>query len=161
MSLKTLFQNLNKLFLLEKNPHTNVKRLLESYKGDDWLDKIKHQIMWFNNPHLYQGHYIKTPIFYNNSNYFDMFVIGYPPSHTTNIENLKNNECYFKVLQGAIIEKKYKLTNSSSKNQLTSQNVMYYNSPIANIGYLKNNEYHSINNNLKVPSYTLNIYSKK
>jgi len=153
MILRTLFRELNLVYFLEKDPHDKVKLLLESYKKTDWKNHVKHNINWFKDSKLNKYH-IKTPLFKNKSPYFDMFIVGFPPNYTTNIHNHDDSECFFKILNGCITEKKYK------NNKVINNNLIYYNSPVINIGYVPKFYYHSIKNNENTPSFSLNVYTK-
>ena len=157
MSLKKLFTNINIEYILRDSPHTNIKRILENYNNNDWMKYIQHQIDWFNNPILKQDNHIKTPILKDNSDYFEMFIVGFPPSYKTNIHGHNNENCYFKVLKGTIMENRYLEKN----NTLMYCNLLYNNSPTSNISHIQKKELHSIQNTSKEPTFTLNIYSKK
>ena len=159
MSLKTLFTRIESTIFLNPNPQTKIKRLLESYNSNDWKDKVKHQKMWFDNPIIQNDtsreiKNIKTPVFFNESKYFDMYIIGFPPNYSTNIHDHTNKDCYIKVLDGELMEKRYNLS------KLSHSQLLYNDSPVSTIGHIKNNVFHSVENLLDSPTYTLNIYSK-
>jgi hypothetical protein len=161
MSLKQLFRNIHNTYCINKNPQTKIKRLLESYNSNDWHDKIKHQRMYNINPVIHNGleiekryNYTKTPVFLHDSPYFDMFIIGFPKLYRTNIHDHTHKDCFFKVLEGEVIEKRYNLS------KLSHSNILYNGAPVPTIGHVKSNEFHAIKNTLEVPTYTLNIYSK-
>ena len=160
MSLKKLFTSINTEFILCNRPHTKVKRLLESYNNDDWRKYIFHQKKWLNNPNLDKDNYIRTPIFKDNSDYFDMFIIRFPPSYKTKIHNHDGQDCYFKVLDGLVMENRYLANNYKKKNSLMFCNLLYNKSPTANISHISKEELHSIQNTINKPTYTLNVYSK-
>ena len=161
MSLRTLFTRIESAIFLNPSPQTKIKRLLESYNSNDWKDKVKHQEMWFDNPIIHNGieieknsDYLKTPIFLNESKYFDMYIIALPPNYSTNIHDHTNEDCFIKVLDGELIEKRYNLS------KLSHSQLLYSDSPVSTIGHIKSNVFHSVKNLLDCPTYTLNIYSK-
>ena len=103
MSLRSLFTRIESTIFLNPNPQTQIKRLLESYNSIDWEEKVKHQKIWFDNPIIHNGieiekaiDHLKTPVFFNESKYFDMYIIGFPPNYSTNIHSHTNKDCYFK-----------------------------------------------------------------
>ena len=161
MKLRSLFKRIDSTIFLEPKPNTKIKRLLESYNSDDWMYHIKYHKLWFGNPIIHNGleieqphEYIKTPIFSNKSKYFDMSIICFPPNYKTNIHDHTSPDCYFKVLDGEIKESRYNLS------KLSHSQIMYNGAPVSTIGHVKKNVFHSIENMLDTPTYTLNIYTK-
>jgi len=161
MSLRSLFTRIESTIFLNPNPQTKIKRLLESYNSNDWKDKVKHQEMWFDNPIIHNGieiekaiDHLKTPVFFNESKYFDMYIIGLPPNYSTNIHDHTNKDCYIKVLDGELMEKRYNLS------KLSHSQLLYSDSPVSTIGHIKSNVFHSVRNLLDKPTYSLNVYTK-
>ena len=83
-----------------------------------------------------------------------MSIICFPPNYKTNIHDHTSPDCYFKVLDGEIRESRYNLS------KLSHSQIMYNGAPVSTIGHVKNNVFHSIENILDTPTYTLNIYTK-
>ena len=162
MSLRRLFRGIHNAYCINRDSHLEIKRLMERYNMNDWKDKAKHQDLWFNNPIIHNGHemdkpeqQLKTPVFFNESPHFDMFIIGYPALFKTNIHHHPSSDCFVKVLDGSITEHRYRLSKLSCASRI------YDDESITNIAHVKSGEFHAIKNNLEIPTYTLNIYSKK
>lgn len=161
MSLRSLFTRIESTIFLNPNPQTQIKRLLESYNSIDWEEKVKHQKMWFDNPIIHNGieiekpiDHLKTPVFFNESKYFDMYIIGFPPNYSTNVHSHTHEDCYFKILDGEVMESRYNLS------KLSHAHLLYSKGPVSSIGHVKNNVFHSVRNLLDKPTYSLNVYTK-
>ena len=163
MSLRQLFRGVHNAYCINRDPQLKIKRLMKSYNMTDWKNKAKHQDLWFNNPIIHNGQeidkpnqHIKTPVFFNEFPHFDMFIIGYPGLFKTTIHHHTNSDCFVKVLDGSITEHRYRLSKLSRESRLHDNEES-----ITNIVHVKSGEFHTIKNNLEIPTYTLNIYSKK
>lgn len=152
MELRQLFRNIHNVYSINTRPQKHIKRLLEYYNYEDWK-QIKHFYSDFYGNNIFKLNYFKTPILFNQSQYFDMYLIGFPPKYITDIHN-HNTDCFFKILEGSVTDNRYNLS------KLTGSSIIYKNAPIIEIGYVKKTEFHSIENKSDIPAYTINIYSK-
>ena len=90
----------------------NFTPFLQNYQGDDWkqytksIDKTPLQ----NQPFSYNKQLITSS--FNQQNYFDTFIICWPPGFASPIHNHAKNGCCLKVLEGSLVETRYHYPSS-------------------------------------------------
>ena len=116
------------------------KNLLENYNGSDWKNYIKLDKKKYQRVKCYQG--------INNN--FAIYIISWNNFQSSSIHSHPKNGCLLKVLEGVLIEKRYKHDRLIKNNKLEKNNVSYIHDNIAT---------HKILNNNNFPVYSIHIYS--
>lgn len=124
----------------------NFKEALIKYNEEDWKNYIPCLSQEINLHNKY-----KLPI---DNEYFDLFLIHWPPKVETQVHGHSNFGCLQKVLQGSLLEKRFDIHNGNfqSKKILHVNDTSFINDKTA---------YHKILNPSDDDSYSLHIYHPK
>lgn len=103
------------LKLLTENENQNkdiirdeVTKFLNSYSGDDW-----HKFEFWD-PHTYT----RNLIYQDPQDRFALILLCWNISQMTPIHNHPNSQCFYKLLQGELIERTYKEPESGKKKRM-------------------------------------------
>jgi len=103
LKLLTENENQNKDILREE-----VTKFLNSYSGDDWR-KFE-----FWDPHTYT----RNLIYQDPQDRFALILLCWNISQMTPIHNHPNSQCFYKLLQGELIERTYKEPTTSKRKRM-------------------------------------------
>ena len=135
MNLNNLITKMNRM---SKFDYRYVKKLLLSYKCNDWK---KYQ--------LFTNTYCKNLVYKNNL--FDIYLLSWNKNSLSKIHDHSDNGCLMKILEGELYETLYDKNIINFKNNIYQKNdISYINNSIG---------YHSIQNIYHKSSYSLHIYS--
>ena len=143
--IKTINQNYK-----PNNSLLEIKDIVNSYKGTDWINYIVHSGLNSNTKLDENKNYYKNCVYKNNL--YDIYVVSWMPNKKSPVHDHPKNGCLFKVLKGNLKENKYTLENLKLFSEV--------NHNIGNISYISNeNYYHSMINEDNEISVSLHIYS--
>lgn len=138
MNLQGLIDNLNNN-LSENKKLVHLKYYLESYSGNEWINKISFDK---------NKKYTRNLLYCNNR--YEIYVLCWNENISSNIHNHPKNGCLMKIMDGDLINEVYnKKLDIISNENLKKGDVSYIDD---DIGYHK-----IINKNMK--SISLHIYS--
>ena len=77
-----------------------INNKLQEYSGDDWKTNLKYD----------PSRYTRNSVFKDDN--CQIMIMCWPPDYVSPIHDHNNSECYNKLLDGSIIEKKFKIKNN-------------------------------------------------
>jgi hypothetical protein len=146
--------HINKLPINEKFNLKGIKPILKNYIGNDWYN---YKISNSSNTTLSDNNdYQRIPIYFKDLDKFsydqyDMYLLVWNPYCHTSIHSHPEGGCLMKILEGNIIEQRFKNAESFATIKTLAQNDMSYMHD--SLGF-----HRIMNNNFKY-AYSLHIYS--
>jgi len=149
--------NLESLFLsIEKQIKDkglkNMTKLLKMYNSDDWKKHVEFKNESYN-----------RKIFKSNDN-FEIIIISWNKFQKSPIHDHPSNGCLMKILQGSLIERRYK---NNEKLELKNENIYKEN----DVAFIKgdkiiheiiNKDYNTVSLHIySPPNFKINLYKKE
>ena len=101
MTLTKLVTEIKTIFETNKsNKLDEINNKLQEYSGDDWKTNLKYD----------PSRYTRNSVFKDDN--CQIMIMCWPPNYVSPIHDHNNSECYNKLLDGSIIEKKFKIKNN-------------------------------------------------
>lgn len=146
--LKRLTENENKQKHIIRKEVTDY---LNSYTGDDWNDFV------FWDPH----HYTRNLIYQDKDDRFALVLLCWNVSQYTPIHNHPNSQCFYKLLQGELIERTYAEPAEGSRSKPMVVTEEFKLEKLGSTGYIDDGiGIHMVENAMQSEgSVTLHLYT--
>ena len=146
--------HINNLPVKQKFNLCDIKLLMQNYVGNDWYNyKISNSM---NTTLPDNNDYQRIPIYFKdldkyNYDHYDMYLLVWNPFCHTSIHSHPEGGCLMKILEGNIIEQRFKNAESfATIKKLMPNDISYMHDSLG---------FHRIMNNNFKYAYSLHIYS--